>query len=619
MRFLPKRASIPSMLKYFANLFRYLGSYKKATVITPIITAAEVVLEVLIPFIIALLIDRGITAGSIQNVLLYGGLMVVMAFLSLLCGILAGKYAAYASSGFACNLRDALFTKIQTYSFSNIDKFSTAGLITRLTTDVTNLQNAFQMIIRIAVRAPFMMISSLVMAFIVNVRLSLVFLVALAVLAIILSILMVKIMPVFQEVFRKYDELNASTQENISGIRVVKAFVREKYETSRFQTAAENLYGLFVKAESMLALASPAMMLGIYGSIVAISWFGAQFIVGGTLTTGELTSMFAYLLSILLSLMILMAVFVMISMSSASAKRINEVLEETPDIVNPDEPVTAIPDGSIDFEGVSFTYREGSGEETLHDITLHIDAGETIGIIGGTGSGKSTLVSLISRLYDVGAGAVRVGGIDVRDYDLETLRDGVAVVLQKNVLFSGTILENLRWGKEDATEEECVHACELACADRFIRSFPNGYETYIEQGGTNVSGGQKQRLCIARALLKDPRVLVLDDSTSAVDTATDASIRKAFAERIPNTTKLIISQRVNSVQNADRIIVLDDGRVSGFGTHEELLTGNEIYRDIYEMQTKGGGDFDEQGSFEEVFEAYRDGTMEQNVEGGDWQ
>ncbi|MGI6221296.1 MAG: ABC transporter ATP-binding protein [Coriobacteriales bacterium] len=602
------------MLKYFTSLTKHLGAYKKATILTPIITAAEVVLEVLIPFIIALLIDRGITAGSIQNVLLYGGLMVIMAFLSLLCGILAGKYAAYASSGFACNLRDALFTKIQTYSFSNIDKFSTAGLITRLTTDVTNLQNAFQMIIRIAVRAPFMMISSLVMAFLVNAKLSLVFLVALAVLAILLSILMVKIMPVFQEVFRKYDELNASTQENISAIRVVKAFVREKYETSRFRTAAENLYTLFVKAESLLAFAGPIMMFGIYASIIAISWLGAQFIVVGTLTTGELTSMFSYLMSILMSLMFLMMIFVMISMSTASAKRISEVLEETPDIVNPADPVTVVPSGSIDFDNVSFSYKEGTGEETLHDIDLHIDAGETIGIIGGTGSGKSTLVSLVSRLYDVTAGSVRIGGIDVRDYDIEALRGGVSVVLQKNVLFSGTILDNLRWGKEDATEEECVNACKLACADGFIRAFPNGYETYIEQGGANVSGGQKQRLCIARALLKSPRVLVLDDSTSAVDTATDASIRRAFAEHIPDTTKLIISQRVASVQNADRIVVLDNGRVSGFGTHEELLEGNEIYRDIYETQTKGGGDFDEPHA-EMVHEAYRDGAME----GGDWQ
>jgi len=573
-------------------IFSHLRQYKAATALTPIFTALEVVMEVLIPFIIALLIDRGINAGDMGNVLLYGGLMVGMAMLSLLFGILAGRFAAYASSGFACNLRDDLYRHIQTLSFSNIDKFSTAGLITRLTTDVTNLQNAFQMIIRIAVRAPFMMISSLIMAFIVNVDLSLVFLTVLIGLGVVLGLAMMKVMPIFQKVFQKYDELNASTQENISGIRVVKAYVREDHETTLFERAATNLYKMFVRAESWLALASPVMMTAIFGSIIAISWLGANLIVVGDLTTGELTSMFSYLMSILMSLMMLMIVFVMVTMSMASVKRINEVFDEKPDIVNPESPVMAIPDGRIDFDNVSFRYHATSEKPTLDRIDLHIGAGETIGIIGGTGSGKSTLVSLISRLYDATEGTVRVGGIDVRGYDLETLRDGVSVVLQKNVLFTGTILDNLRWGKEDATLDECREACRLACADGFIESFPDGYETRIEQGGSNVSGGQRQRLCIARALLKNPKVLVLDDSTSAVDTATDASIRRAFAQRIPGTTKLIISQRVASVEDADRIIVLDGGRVSGFGTHAELMEGNEIYRDIYETQTRAGGDFD---------------------------
>ncbi len=575
------------------ELAKHIGKYKVATILTPIFSAAEVIMEVLIPFIIAFLIDEGIQAQSMEKTLMYGGIMLILAFVSLTFGILAGRYAAYASAGFGCNLRDAMFEKIQTYSFSNIDRFSTAGLITRLTTDVTNLQMAFQMIIRIAVRAPFMMIAALVMAFIVNVNLSFIFLGALIALAIVIFGLMIKVMPIFRVVFQKYDELNADTQENIAGIRVVKAYVREDYENSRFVKAATNLYNMFVKAEGLIAWNSPTMMLAVFSSMIAVSWIGAQFIVVGDLTTGQLTSMFSYLMIILMSLMMLSMVMVMIVMSTASARRINEVLSEVPDITDDENPIMDIKDGSIEFNNVNFSYKSGSGEYVLSDINLSIAAGETIGIIGGTGSGKSTLVSLISRLYEVTTGEVKVGGVDVREYDLQALRDSVAVVLQNNVLFSGTILENLRWGKSDATEEECVAACKIACADNFIRSFPDGYNTYIEQGGSNVSGGQKQRLCIARSLLKDPKILILDDSTSAVDTATDASIREAFATQIPDTTKLIISQRINSVEHADRIIVMDDGKINAIGTHEQLVESNEIYQEIYETQVKGGGDFDE--------------------------
>lgn len=581
------------------NLKKYIGEYRRPTILTPIFTALEVFMEMMIPFVIALLIDRGVSAGDFQNVMIYGGIMLLLAFMSLAFGVLAGKYAAEASAGFACNLRFAIYENIQTFSFSNIDRFSTAGLITRVTTDVTNVQNAYQMVIRIAVRAPLMLVCSMAMAFVVNVPLSTVFLVAVVGLAIVLFGIMFKVMPLFTRVFRKYDDLNASTQENISGIRVVKAFVREEHETNKFTDAATNLYKMFVRAESILAINMPVMFMAIFGSIIAISWLGANFIVAGSLTTGELTSMFTYLLSSLMSLMMLSMVFVMISMSLASIRRINEVLQETPDIVNPDNPVMEVPDGRIDFNHVGFSYNKSAAKETLHDIDLHIAAGETIGIIGGTGSGKSSLVNLISRLYDVSSGEVLVGGIDVRKYDLEVLRNEVSVVLQKNVLFSGTILDNLRWGKEDATEEECAEACRQACADGFIREMPDGYETRIEQGGSNVSGGQRQRLCIARALLKRPKVLILDDSTSAVDTATDASIRRAFAQKIPGTTKVIISQRVSSVEDADRIIVLDDGRVSGFASHEELMQTNEIYREIYETQTSGGGDFDKLESAEE--------------------
>lgn len=583
------------------TLVKQVKQYKKVSILTPIFTALEVVMEVLIPFITAAIIDKGIEAGDMNQVYFYGAIMLVMAFFSLLFGILAGRFAAAASSGFASNLRDAMYENIQTFSFSNIDKFSTAGLVTRMTTDVTNVQNAYQMILRITVRAPLMLICSMAMCFFINLKLSSIFLVAMVVLAIALILIMSKTTKIFDQVFRRYDDLNASVQENVSAIRVVKAFVREEHENEKFSAASERLYKLFVKAEGILALNNPVMMLVVYGCITALSWFGARFIVGGSLTTGELTSMFSYVMSILMSLMMLSMIFVMLTMSAASGRRIAEVLNEKPDLTNPEKPVMEIPDGRIDFDHVSFSYKHGGdGEETLHDIDLHIASGETIGIIGGTGCGKSSLVNLISRLYDVDKGSVKVGGRNVREYDMEMLRNQVAVVLQKNVLFSGTILDNLRWGKENATEEECKEACRQACADEFIEKMPKKYETWIEQGGTNVSGGQKQRLCIARALLKKPKVLILDDSTSAVDTATDARIREAFAKKIPGTTKLIIAQRISSVQNADRILVLDEGRISGFGTHEQLLQNNEIYRDIYETQTQGGGDFDQQEGKEDA-------------------
>lgn len=578
------------MLKTLAKEIR---QYKKATILAPVFTGLEVLMEILIPFVTASIIDQGIEAGNMQKVYLYGGIMLVFAVISLFCGVMAGRYAASASSGYACNLRDAMYANIQKYSFSNIDKYSTAGLVTRMTTDVTNVQNAYQMILRIASRAPLMLICSMVMCFVINVRLSLIFLAALIFLGCALAFIMSRTLPVFQEVFSRYDDLNASVQENVSAIRVVKAFVREDYENRKFTKAAEKLCSLFVRAESLLALNNPVMMLVIYGCIIGLSWFGAHYIVAGTLTTGNLTSLFSYVMSMMMSLMMLSMVFVMISMSAASAKRIAEVLEEKPDLTNPEQPLTKIPDGQIDFNHVNFSYKHGSGEDVLHDIDLHIHAGETVGIIGGTGCGKSSLVNLVSRLYDADEGSVCVGGHDVREYDMEALRNQVAVVLQKNVLFSGTILDNLRWGREDAAKEECVEACRQACADDFIESFPNQYDTWIEQGGTNVSGGQKQRLCIARALLKKPKVLILDDSTSAVDTATDARIREAFAKKIPGTTKLIISQRISSVQDADRILVLEEGRVTGFDTHEKLLKNNAVYQEIYEAQMKSGGDFDE--------------------------
>ena len=575
------------------TLAKCIGKYKKESIITPIFTAVEVFLEILIPFITASIIDKGIQAGDMRKVGIYGGIMLIIAFLSLFCGIQAGKYAAAASTGFACNLREKMYENIQTFSFSNIDKFSTAGLVTRMTTDVTNVQNAYQMIIRIAVRAPLMMICSITMCVIISPRLSIIFLVALIFLGFVLFFIIYKVTPVFTSGFEKYDELNASVQENISGIRVVKAFVREDHEKKKFNKAADNLYKTFVKAESFLAFNNPTMMLVVYGCIVALSWFASHFIVSGSITTGNLTSMFSYVMSMLMALMMLSMIFVMVSMSAASARRISEVLNEKADLANPEKPYEEVEDGRIDFNHVNFSYRKNSTEDTLHDIDIHINAGETIGIIGGTGCGKSSFVSRISRLYDVTEGSVCVGGKDVRTYDMDALRNQVAVVLQKNVLFSGTILDNLRWGDDNASYEDCVEACKQACADEFIERMPKKYDTWIEQGGTNVSGGQRQRLCIARALLKKPKVLILDDSTSAVDTATDAKIKQAFAQKIPGTTKLIVSQRISSIQDADRIIVLEDGKVSGFDTHENLMENNKVYREICEVQMQGGGDFDE--------------------------
>lgn len=575
------------------ELLKQVKQYKKDSVLAPVYSALEVVMEVIIPFVMALLIDEGVEKGNMNKILLYGIIMIVLAMISLFAGMMAGKYAASASSGFACNLREAMYRNIQRFSFSNIDKFSTAGLVTRMTTDVTNVQNAYQMIIRIAVRAPLMLISSMAMCFVVNADMSFIFLGAIVFLAVVLVIIMLRAMKIFNVAFTKYDDLNASVQENISGIRVVKSYVREDYENEKFKKSSGNLYNMFKKAESTIAFNNPVMMLVIYASIMAICWFGAKFIVvDKTLQIGELTSLFSYVMGSLMSLMMLSTIFVMITMSVASMRRITEVLREQPDLAEPFAPVELMSNGSIDFDNVHFRYHKTSEEEVLTDINLHIKSGETIGIIGGTGCGKTSLVNLISRLYDVQQGSVKVGGVDVKDYDMKFLRDQVSVVLQKNVLFSGTILDNLRWGNENATEEECIEACKWACADEFIERFPDKYNTVIERGGTNVSGGQKQRICIARALLKKPAVLILDDSTSAVDTATDAKIRAAFQKCIPGTTKIIIAQRVSSVQDADRIVVLDDGRINGVGTHDELVANNEIYRDIYESQTKDGGDFD---------------------------
>ena len=542
---------------------------------------------------ICIIIDKGLEAANLSVVYRYGAVMVVMALCSLLFGAMAGKFAASASSGLSANLREAIYARIQTFSFSNIDKFSVPGLVTRMTTDITNVQNAFMMVIRIAVRAPLMLIFSYVMCLIISPPMSLMFLIAVVFLVVVLGVIIVVTLKIFNRDFQKYDDLNASVQENISAIRVVKAFVRENYENRKFAKASANLYKLFVKAEGLLAFNNPAMMLAVYFCILSASWLGAQFIVSGSMTTGDLTSLFSYIMSLLMSLMMLSMVVVMISMSMASIRRISEVLSETPDLKEPDQPVLQVADGSIDFDHVSFSYKQGSGKNALSDIDLHIKSGETIGVIGGTGSGKSSLVNLICRLYDVSEGAVKVGGLDVRKYDMEALRNQVSVVLQKNTLFSGTILDNLRWGNPKATETECVQACQAACADEFIDRFPDGYQTRIERGGANVSGGQKQRLCIARALLKKPKVLILDDSTSAVDTTTDAKIRAAFAEKIPGTTKIIIAQRVSSVEHADRILVLDEGRINGFDTHERLLETNAIYREIYDSQVKGGGDFDQ--------------------------
>lgn len=580
------------------TLAAHIKEYKAASIATPIFMILEVIMETAIPVLMASIIDKGVEAGNMKHIYTVGAMMVVVAALGLLFGVLGGKYGAKASTGFARNLRKAMYENIQTFAFSNIDKFSTAGLVTRLTTDVTNVQNAYQMILRMCMRAPFSLICAMVMAFIINARLASVYLIAVIVLGCALMLIMSRATKYFGMVFEKYDDLNASVQENISAIRVVKAYVREDYEKDKFKKANGNIYNMFVNAEKIITLNAPLMQTTVYTCILCISWMGAKMIVGGSLTTGELMSLLTYCMNILMSLMMLSMVFVMITMSAASARRIAEVLNEKTDICNPQEPVYEVTDGSVRFDHVNFAYGKNAAEPVLKDINISINAGETIGIIGGTGSAKSSLVNLISRLYDVNGGAVYVGGRDVREYDIETLRDEVSVVLQKNVLFSGTILDNLRWGNKNATEEECRRACELACADEFIERFPDGYKTYIEQGGSNVSGGQKQRLCIARALLKKPKILILDDSTSAVDTATDARIRSAFAKEIPDTTKIIIAQRISSVEHCDRIIVLDDGVVSGFGNHDELMKSNEIYRDVYESQTGGGGDFDEPGKGE---------------------
>ena len=575
------------------KVLQQLGQYRKDTFQCIFLTALEVVMEILLPFVTAIIIDQGLEAGNLPVVYRYGILMVAMAFLSLIFGALAGRKAARASSGLAANLREAIYANVQTFSFSNIDKFSVPGLVTRMTTDITNVQNAYMMVIRVAVRAPLNLIFSYIMCLFINVRLSLMFLIAVVFLLAVLGTIMVVTLKIFNQVFRRYDDLNASVQENVTAIRVVKAFVREDYENQKFSKASRMLYNLSVKAEGLLAFNNPAMMIAVYFCIISVSWFGAQFIVGGSLTTGELTSLFSYIMSLLMSLMMLSMIVVMISMSMASIRRISEVLNETPELTDPEQPVTEVADGSIDFNHVNFSYKQGSGKNALSDIDLHIKSGETIGVIGGTGCGKSSLVNLICRLYDVDQGSVCVGGVDVRKYDTEALRNQVSVVLQKNTLFSGTILDNLRWGNPDATEEECARACRAACADEFIDRMPEGYRTRIERGGSNVSGGQKQRLCIARALLKKPKVLILDDSTSAVDTATDAKIRRAFAEEIPGTTKIIIAQRVSSVESADRILVLEEGRINAFDTHENLLKNNAIYQEIYTSQMEGGGDFDQ--------------------------
>ncbi len=577
------------------TLGKQLKEFRKDSILTPCFMIIEVIMEMVIPLMMASIIDKGVNVGDIHHIYKMGVYMVVAAAIGLWAGIMGGKYGARASAGFARNLRKGMYENIQTFSFANIDKFSTAGLVTRMTTDVTNIQNAYQMMLRMCIRALFSLICAMCMSFFISPRLASIYLCAVLILGSILGCIIYFATRYFNQVFPKYDDLNESVQENVSAIRVVKAFVREDYERTRFTKASGSLYNMFVKAERVVSMNAPVMMATVYTCILLISWVGAKMVVGSSLATGELMSLFTYCMNILMSLMMLSMVFVMISMSTASAKRIAEVLKEKSSLTNPENPDMEVPDGSIRFEHVNFRYKENAKEWVLQDINLDIHSGETIGIIGGTGSAKSSLANLISRIYDVSEGSVKVGGKDVREYDMETLRNEVAVVLQKNVLFSGTILENLRWGDENATREECIHACKLACADDFIESFPDGYDTYIEQGGSNVSGGQKQRLCIARALLKKPKILILDDSTSAVDTATDARIRKAFREEIPNTTKIIIAQRISSVESADRILVMENGEVNGFGTHEQLLENNEIYRDIYESQTSGNGDFDEAG------------------------
>ena len=577
------------------TLAKQIKEFKAASIATPLFMILEVLMEMIIPFLMASIIDKGVNAGDIQYIYKVGGIMVVAAAIGLFAGMMGGRYGAKASAGFARNLREAMCNNIQTFSFANIDKFSTAGLVTRMTTDVTNIQNAYQMILRMFTRAPASMICAMVMAFTINARLACIYLVAVIILGILLFLIMSHATKYFQQAFPKYDDLNESVQENVSAIRVVKAYVREEQETSKLRRASENIYNIFVKAETNLVFNAPMMQTAVYTCILLVSWFGAKMIASNSLTTGELMSLLTYCMNILMSLMMLSMVVIMITMSMASARRITEVLNEEADIRNPEQPVMEVKDGSVVFDHVNFSYKKDAKSYVLKDINLDIHSGETIGILGGTGSAKSSLVNLITRLYDVSTGKVLVGGVDVRDYDLDTLRNEVSVVLQNNVLFSGSILDNLRWGDKNASEQECKRACELACADEFIERMPDKYHTHIEQGGNNVSGGQKQRLCIARALLKKPKILILDDSTSAVDTATDAKIRKAFAEEIPDTTKFIIAQRVSSLMNADRIIVMDDGCVSGVGTHEELLANNAIYRDVYESQTAGSGDFDEKG------------------------
>ena len=577
------------------KLVSHLGKYKRAAVLTPLFAALEAVMDVLLPTIMAFIIDQGIEKGDMNAILKYGLLTFLVAVVALALGVLAGKYAAEASTGFAGNLRDAMYENIQHYSFSNIDKFSTAGRVTRMTTDVTNVQNAFQMIERMCVRAPVHLVFALFMAVMIGGPLSLIFVVAVVFLVAVLAGIMVPTFHIFDRVFKNYDALNASVQENVSAIRVVKSFVREGFENEKYTKACQSLYDQFVNAESRLSFNNPAMLTAVYGCNIALSWLGAKYVLHGAITTGQLNALFGYIMNILMALMMLSMAFVMISMSAASAKRIVEVLDETTDLPPAKQPVQQVKDGGIEFEHVTFKYKHGSGQPVLNDITFSIKPGETLGIIGGTGSAKSSLVQLIPRLYDAESGTVKVGGVDVRDYNLDVLRREVSMVLQKNVLFSGTILDNLRWGDENASEEECIRVAKLACADEFIERFPDKYNTWIEQGGSNVSGGQKQRLTIARALLRKPKVLILDDSTSAVDTATDAKIRKAFREEIPGTTKIIIAQRISSVQDADRILVLDNGKIDGLGTHEELLKTNAIYQEVYNSQTQGGGDFDKQG------------------------
>mgnify|MGYP003160004525 FL=1 len=577
------------------KLVSHLGEYKAASIKTPLFAALEAIMDVLLPTIMAFIIDQGIEKGDMNAILKYGLLTFLVAVVALALGVLAGKYAAEASTGFAGNLRDAMYENIQHYSFSNIDKFSTAGLVTRMTTDVTNVQNAFQMILRMCVRAPVHLVFAMFMAVVIGGPLSLVFVVAMAFLVAVLAAIMIPTFHIFDRVFKNYDNLNASVQENVSAIRVVKSFVREGFENEKYTAACESLYKQFVNAESRLSFNNPAMLVAVYGCNIALSWFGAKYVLHGAITTGQLNALFGYIMNILMALMMLSTAFVMIAMSAASAKRIVEVLDEHTDLPPAKQPVQQVADGSIQFDHVTFKYKHGSGQPVLNDISFTIQPGETLGIIGGTGSAKSSLVQLIPRLYDAESGTVRVGGVDVRDYNLDVLRREVSMVLQKNVLFSGTILDNLRWGDANATEEECIRMAKLACADEFIQRFPDKYNTWIEQGGSNVSGGQKQRLTIARALLRKPKVLILDDSTSAVDTATDAKIRKAFREEIPGTTKIIIAQRISSVQDADRILVLDNGQINGLGTHAELLATNAIYQEVYNSQTQGGGDFDKQG------------------------